>query len=635
MRATLAILMTCSIIGLWPAAAAAGWTGAGVPVTGTAFPKVAGTAVSDGAGGAIVAWLEIHGASTDVYATRLDGNGDRVAGWAAGGTALCTTDSNEVQVQLVRDGAGGAFAVFLQVGLSGISYVFAQHVNASGAIVSGWPANGLPIATDVQGAGAADTNDGFLLMGWADNAGQIYLRRLTAAGGSAPGWSSPLAVGSGAGGEVSVDTDGAGGAYLAWYEGTSVLVTRIAAGGGAASGWTTTGLLVLDTTPTGASLNVVHLSSGDAFVSWDDIRSTTDSDIYAMRVNAGGTLDAGWPAGGVAVKAGTGDQTRPYGVSDGAGGAIVVWTDDLASLAAQRITASGAVATGWPAAGRTLCSGTSAKNIGLNVISDDAGGAIAAWSEYVSDDDIFAQRVAADGTIPSGWPAEGQLLTSAPYSQTDPLLVRDGAGGAIVFWQGQDALSVPQVYGGRVLVGGTVPALASLVEARAEDGIVRLSWFSPDGPSFAADLERAVNGAEFAVIARVQGDGLGHVAYEDRDVVAGSTYRYRLAVSEAGSRRTFGETSVTVGVAARLAIAGFRPNPAAGEARVAFTLASKEPARLEVLDVSGRRVATREVSGAPGEHVAALGGTRLAPGVYVVRLTQGGQTATARAVVAR
>ena len=118
-------------------------------------------------------------------------------------------------------------------------------------------------------------------------------------------------------------------------------------------------------------------------------------------------------------------------------------------------------------------------------------------------------------------------------------------------------------------------------------------------------------------------------------MVAGSTYRYRLAVSEDDARRFLGEVEVRVGGAARLSIAGFRPNPAAGEARVAFTLASKEPARLEVLDVSGRRVATREVSGAPGEHVVALGGTRLAPGVYVVRLTQGGKTATARAVVAR
>jgi hypothetical protein len=616
----------------------AGWTGEGMRVTTSVYSQFSPAAIPDGSGGAIAAWIENRTLGFDVCAMRLDANGDRVSGWAADGLTLCASDSNEVAVQLARDALGGAFALIMQSGSNGRTHAVAQHVNASGAIVSGWPSNGIQLAEDVLGVGAVDTNDGYLLMGWADPTGQIYVRRLTQAGANAPGWTStPLAVGSPASsGEVAAAPDGAGGAYIAWYEGSSLMLTRVAAGGGFAAGWTAAGLLVRDVALTGAGVGLERLTGGDALVCWEDGRSGISIDIYAMRVGSNGVPAAGWPAGGVAVNTAAGNQESPHAVSDGAGGAIVEWNDGGTSLVAQRVTSSGAFFAGWPAAGRTLCTGVNPKTESQFVISDDAGGAIVVWSEIVStDDNVYAQRVASDGTIPSGWPAEGALLSTAPFNQNGPVPVPDGASGAIVFWQGLDATFTPAIFAGHVLVGGTVPALAALVEARAEGGLVRLSWFSPDGPSFVADLERAVGDGAFEVIARVQGDGLGHVAYEDRDVVAGGTYRYRLAVSEDGTRRTFGETSVTVGVAARLSIAGFRPNPAAGEARVAFTLASGERAQLEVLDVTGRRVATREVSGAPGEHVVALGGARLAPGVYVVRLTQGARTVTTRAVVAR
>ena len=56
------------------------------------------------------------------------------------------------------------------------------------------------------------------------------------------------------------------------------------------------------------------------------------------------------------------------------------------------------------------------------------------------------------------------------------------------------------------------------------------------------------------------------------------------------------------------------------------------PARLELADVSGRRVAQRTVTGA-GPHVADFGRERLAAGVYFIRLSQGPNTRVRRAVV--
>ncbi len=73
----------------------------------------------------------------------------------------------------------------------------------------------------------------------------------------------------------------------------------------------------------------------------------------------------------------------------------------------------------------------------------------------------------------------------------------------------------------------------------------------------------------------------------------------------------------------------------AGALRVRFELPDGSPARLEVLDVGGRRVTSREVgSDGPGAHTCELAESgALPPGLYFVRLRQGRRSGLARAVV--
>jgi len=85
-----------------------------------------------------------------------------------------------------------------------------------------------------------------------------------------------------------------------------------------------------------------------------------------------------------------------------------------------------------------------------------------------------------------------------------------------------------------------------------------------------------------------------------------------------------------------LALEGVRPNPASGSGlHVAFALPTPAPARLELLDVGGRRVLTREVHsmGAGRHRVNLAEGRSVAPGVYWVRLTQGTNRRTTRVAV--
>ena len=90
---------------------------------------------------------------------------------------------------------------------------------------------------------------------------------------------------------------------------------------------------------------------------------------------------------------------------------------------------------------------------------------------------------------------------------------------------------------------------------------------------------------------------------------------------------------------ARLALAPPSPNPfrfGAGALRIRFALPQAEPARIDLFDIGGRRLATLLDGPSPaGERSIEWSGTGAAPGVYLVRLTAGGSSLTRRVLVLR
>ncbi len=75
-------------------------------------------------------------------------------------------------------------------------------------------------------------------------------------------------------------------------------------------------------------------------------------------------------------------------------------------------------------------------------------------------------------------------------------------------------------------------------------------------------------------------------------------------------------------------------NPLHGRGSLRYGLATGEPARLAVYDIGGRQVTAQGLESAgPGWHELALG--TLPPGMYVLRLSQGGRSVSARIVVLR
>jgi hypothetical protein len=219
---------------------------------------------------------------------------------------------------------------------------------------------------------------------------------------------------------------------------------------------------------------------------------------------------------------------------------------------------------------------------------------------------------------------------SNPLSSVSQMLC--GVNGAFNFY----AQGFQPPYPGTTCDDPT-PTLASLVDSHAGPDGVTLTWYGADLAGRFVTLERSTANLDWSAVSSRFADGSGSIAFEDRDVTAGSRYGYRIAVRTGGADQYSGETWIDVPVEAGLALAGFRPNPSGGAVFVDFSLPSGEPASLRVFDIAGRSLVTREVGalGAGRHQVRLDGGAALKAGAYVVQISQSGRTVTRRGVIVR
>ena len=191
---------------------------------------------------------------------------------------------------------------------------------------------------------------------------------------------------------------------------------------------------------------------GGAILTWDDYRSN-NSDIYAQHVDATGAIQ--WVANGVGLCLDVSEQYAGAPVTDGAGGAIVPWTDfrfATASLYAQKISAAGTL--GWAANGLPICT---VGDISDPVASPDGtGGAFFVWDDTRTGSigaDSDAVRFTSGGIVGSGWNPGGTLIGNAATNQLVPAVTTDGSGSLIASWfDGRNGNN--DIYSQRLAMGG-------------------------------------------------------------------------------------------------------------------------------------------------------------------------------------
>ncbi len=149
-----------------------GWTLNGIPICSeTRFqtnPKI----IPDGENGAIITWGDRRGidfdTTYDIYALRIDSDGNVVSGWNAGGTGINVEVGQQGAPQIVSDGDHGAIIAWMNYS-SGDYNIFAQHVNYKGNLL--WAEEGIDICTHPENQYlypiTADGN-GNVLIPWTD-----------------------------------------------------------------------------------------------------------------------------------------------------------------------------------------------------------------------------------------------------------------------------------------------------------------------------------------------------------------------------------------------------------------------------------------------------------------------------------
>ncbi len=245
----------------------------------------------------------------------------------------------------------------------------------------------------------------------------------------------------------------------------------------------------------------------------------------------------------------------------------------------------------------------------------------------------------------AGWDAVGSTgaYTDSSYSIVVPTLADSNSAGIHrATYLVRAATATPAVYYDSPADSGyskddLPPAQPAPFAAAYIEGAVQLHWGANAEPDFWYYRIYRGESVEFVPDA-------GHLIATRSDtgyVDAGPPGRtYKLsAVDVNGNEGGYAVAStdepldVAGATPVALALEPPHPNPAVGgRLSVWFALPGGAPARLELLDVSGRRVAAREVGGlGAGRHAVELGaGRALAPGLYLIRLTQGPAVRVAR-----
>jgi len=618
------------------------WQAGGVELNAGTGPATSPWACADGADGLYVAWAQDDGAGKlDVLAVHLDPQGAPRPGWPAGGLPVAspTTVSRSVP-HAVPDGAGGVFVAWSEPGPA----LRLQHLAADGNRVTGWPETGQLVPADGSGPScaasswgiAADDSGGVIVLAMAYQS-RAWADRIRPDGVRAAGWpASGLTV-------LNDYSDSYGYSRIEGLDFATGLGTAIGARVTLAKGcWATTdGCLP----PYGYTLfQMIGVDQG----------GNTHSDY-----SDASAMNGGWPDGRGAMLAWLGSRTITRLTFGGPGpwlnnatfeplrgGDLValpdfsvrvvgIEADDAAPVGAlrlylQALQSNGVHAPGWPADGRRLTWSGTGQQVAPRILAasdgsllvfdlDDRSGAPA----------IYVMKLDTDGYPLPGWDFGGQPLVEG-VGPIGRMKVVNGLGGAgYVVWTDSRG-GASSVYAQRVGADLPVPVTFTALEPVVSPHEVRLDWLVHDAGSSDFTVERT-EAAEWTAIASARPDGTEHLRVTDRDVRPGRSYGYRLRSGGTISPAAWVQVPSSSPLTLRVLGAPARSRGT----RVRLQAPAAGTATLEWFDVAGRRLGSRSVrleADTPID-VPLDEGHALPSGLLLIRLTAGGRSVRARAVV--
>ena len=314
------------------------WDKEGVPVCIHPTLQDDVKAISDGMGGAIVVWEDWRDGNQDIYAQKIDSDGKPV--WAVNGIPVHRADGDQYDPVVVADGTGGVIVVWWDISTNDWD-IFAQRVNAAGETV--WGDGAVPVCTASGNQGGpfvtADGAGGVFVV-WSDyrndlnilTSADLYAQRIDANGVAL--WEKDgISICNNPANQQQPEgiSDGAGGLIVTWWDERDVFADiyaqRLSPDGKPM--WQVNGIPVCTAEGQQRQPQIVPDESQGAIIYWLDYRedygNVTMDAIYAQRIDANGK--SLWALNGMPVCTADGDQISPKAISDGRGGAFIVWSD--------------------------------------------------------------------------------------------------------------------------------------------------------------------------------------------------------------------------------------------------------------------------------------------------------------------
>ena len=192
---------------------------------------------------------------------------------------------------------------------------------------------------------------------------------------------------------------------------------------------------------------VIIRDTNYSIIIWQDERNG-DADIYARKLDDQGT--ALWTENGIPIIRMNGDQIDFAAISDGNGGAIIVWCDKRngyqGDVYGQRVDGDGQLL--WAADGKILGKAPNYQGAPAIALTGDGSAFVLAWLDRRNNpdaDEIYCQKFDLDGN--PLWNedvaiAPGDTLPSAPR------IIGDETGGAYICWYEVEPIGQTELYGG-------------------------------------------------------------------------------------------------------------------------------------------------------------------------------------------
>ncbi len=604
--------------------------------------KTALISVPDGTGGSYIAWEDSRTTATtasDVYLQHISASGALLL--PVTGLAICTADSNQTNVALMPDGAGGVVITWQDNRVSNSAGdIYMQRVDASGAIQ--WTANGIAAintsANQISPVISPVTATEFIIV-WRDARNgtiDLYANKYSTLTGTKL-WATdaeivnqPLTQQ-----RQQVFPDQAGGFFCIWEDQrisateTDLFMQRVDNTGTVL--WAANGVNICNASFNQLNPQMTTDGGTGVVATWTDNRvSTTDQNIYAQRIDASGA--AQWAANGVVICSATGNQNTPFIAPVGFGDNIIVWSDNRVSTSdrniyAQKVNNAGVVQ--WAANGVAIC--TAAFNqpnatSSLNIIPDISNGAIITWDDNRANNtttglDIYAQKIGSAGVV--SWTANGvPIATRTGSNQRTTTIVPDNASGAIIAWlDGRSGTANGEIHASHLFFDGAIPVVFSSVGAQPEGSTIKVYWLvSTEINTAHYEVESSTDGRSFGKIGIVAARNNGNaVQYEHIDLqpYTGTSY-YRIAGVDRDGRRQYSSiVKITAGKKGTPSLSLF-PQPARDVLNIRMDNAPAGSQLLIISDPSGRILLRKNVT-APGSTLqTTIDISQLAAGSYIV-----------------